>query len=43
VPRALLSADLVRLMADLEIDEAPRHTRRLLLGMDQTFVSGRQV
>jgi len=36
-------ADLVRLMADLETDEGPRHTRRLLLGMNRTFVSERRV
>jgi len=36
-------ADLMRLMADLETDEGPRHTRRLLLDMDRTFVSERRV
>ena len=38
-------ADLARLAAEVEAggDEGPRHTRRLLLAMDRTSVSGRRV
>jgi len=36
-------ADLVRLMAELGTNKGPCHTRRLLLGMDRAFVSGRRV